>query len=94
MLASAVRVTRSKESDWTITNEPVQERYATGAKEVKEGKMIGFAKMGKARVFYPDGCGNFEHKGTVNKALGLPEEDLDEATRVALERSKAAHSAK
>ncbi len=32
------------------------------------------------RIFYPDGAGNIEGKGTVNKALGLPEEDLDDAT--------------
>lgn len=39
------------------------------------------------RVFFPDGCGDFESsKGTLNKLLGLPQEDLDEATKRALER--------
>jgi hypothetical protein len=42
------------------------------------------------RVFYPDGCGDFEHnKGTLNKVLDLPHEDIDEAIKVAIERSKA-----
>jgi hypothetical protein len=42
-----------------------------------------------ARVFYPDGCGDFEHdKGTLNSLLDLPIEDSDEATKIAIERSK------
>ena len=89
MLDSVLRVTDMKESDWTIDEEPSHERYATGLEEIKQGKRIGYAKMMYTRVFYPDGCGNFEqNKGTLNNALGLPEEDLDEATRAAIERSK------
>ena len=90
MLESAFRVTGTKKDDWTITKEPAQERYMSGIKEMKEGKRIGFAKMMYTRVFYPDGCGDFEHnKGTLNKVLDLPQEDIDEATKVAIERSKA-----
>jgi len=89
MLESAFRVTGTKKDDWTITKEPAQERYMSGIKEMKEGKRIGFAKMMYTRVFYPDGCGDFEHnKGTLNKVLDLPQEDIDEATKVAIERSK------
>lgn len=89
MLASAVRVTGTKEDDWAITKEPAQERYSSGVKEVREGKRIGFAKMMYTRVFYPDGCGDFEHnKGKINGLLALPEEDMDEATKVAIEQSK------
>lgn len=89
MLISALRVTDTKEADWTITNEPSHERYATGIKEIGEGKRVGWAKMMYSRLFYPDGCGNFEHsKGTSNRVLRLPVEDLDEATREAIERSK------
>lgn len=89
MLASAVRVTGTKEDDWTITKEPAQERYSSGIKEIREGKRIGFAKMMYTRVFYPDGCGDFEHnKGTINGLLELPKEDIDEATMAAIERSK------
>jgi hypothetical protein len=41
------------------------------------------------RVFYPDGAGNFEDsKGTQNVLLGLPEEDIDEATKIAIQRAK------
>ena len=89
MLESALRVTGTKENDWTIKKEPAQERYSGGIKEMKEGKRIGFAKMMYTRVFYPDGSGDFEHnKGTLNALLGLPKEDIDEATKIAIERSK------
>ncbi|KAK9234603.1 hypothetical protein V1525DRAFT_412531 [Lipomyces kononenkoae] len=89
MLESALRVTGTKEEDWTITKEPTKERYSSGIKEMQEGKRIGFANMMYTRTFYPDGCGDFEHnKGTLNSLLHLPEEDMDEATKVAIERSK------
>ena len=92
MFESALRVTGTKEDDWTITQEPVQERYSSGVKEIQEGKRIGFAKMMGSRVFYPDGCGDFEHnKGTLNKLLDLPEENIDEATKAAIERSKTSN---
>lgn len=55
---------------------------------MQEGERTGFVKMMYTRVFYPDGVGNIEHKGTLNSVLGLPQEDLDEATKAALERSK------
>ncbi len=89
MLESACRVTGTKKDDWTITKEPAQDRYMSGIEEMKEGKRIGFVKMMYTRVFYPDGCGGFEHnKGTLNEVLDLPQEDIDEATKVAIERSK------
>ena len=88
MLESALRATGTKEDDWAITKEPVQERYSSGIKEIQEGKRDGFAKM-LSRIFYPDGCGDFEHnKGTLNSLLDLPDEEIDEATRAAIERSK------
>lgn len=88
MFASVLRVTGTNVDEWTITKEPAQERFATGVREVKEGNMAGFSKF-TARVFFPDGCGDFEtNKGTSNQVLGLPTEDLDEATRRAIERQK------
>ncbi|CAD0113025.1 unnamed protein product [Aureobasidium uvarum] len=39
-----------------------------------------------ARVFFPDGSGDYEHnRGLDNEALGLQQEDLDEATRKTIE---------
>ena len=89
MLESVLRVTGTKEGDWTVTNEPSKERFASGAKDLQEGNGLGFVKMLYTRIFYQDGLGDFEHrKGTINGLLNLPEEDIDEATKKAIERSK------
>lgn len=88
MLESVYRVTGTTEADWTITKESSIERYTNGLKEMYEGSRNGFAKMLYTRVFYPDGCGDIEHKGTINDLLGLPTEDIDAATRVAVDRAK------
>lgn len=93
MLDSVLRVTGTKESDWEITKESSHDRYATGIKEMQEGKRVGFAKMMYTRVFFPDGSGDTEHnKGTINAVLGLPKDDLDEATARAIERAKTTKS--
>jgi hypothetical protein len=86
-LDSVLRVTGTTESGWTVTKEPSAERYAAGLKELREGKPTGFPKLLFSRVLYPDGSGDFGHKGTLNRLLGLPREDVDEATRVAVGRS-------
>lgn len=89
MLASVFRVTGSNESDWHITNEPCAERYAAGVQELKEGNRLGLAKLMYTRIFYPDGNGDLgSSKGLLNQVLGLPEEDIDTATRAAIERAK------
>ena len=88
MFDSVLRVTNTKNSDWKITNEHSNERYADGVKGMKEGNRVGFAKMLYTRVFYPDGSGLLKKHGFANEALGLPVEDLDEATKRAYERSK------
>ncbi|KAF4964393.1 hypothetical protein FSARC_7658 [Fusarium sarcochroum] len=86
MLSSAIRVTGTAADDWAIVKESSQERYSSGLSDIKEGKRIGFAKMMYTRVFFPDGCGNFKEKRLLNSSLALPEEDIDEATKRALER--------
>ncbi|RMZ25628.1 hypothetical protein D0859_10318 [Hortaea werneckii] len=89
MFASALRATGTQESDWQIKYEPAQERFAAGLEAMKAGDRLGFAKMLYSRIFFSDGVGNFEaSKGTVNEMLNLPEEDLDEASRVAVRRSE------
>lgn len=88
MLASILRVTGTKESDWKITKVSSVYRFESGVEAIKKGDRSGFAKM-STRVFYQDGCGNVEKtKGTVNSLLGLPEEDIDEFTKIAMEKSK------
>ncbi|KAK5069794.1 hypothetical protein LTR64_008023 [Lithohypha guttulata] len=92
MLESVLRVTATKESDWSIAKEPAQERYAAGQKEMQAGNRAGFGKVMYTRVLFTDGVGDTEHsRGTINKVLGLEKDDahFDEYTKVALERSKS-----
>lgn len=82
MLESVERVTGEK---FTITTEPVQERYMRGVQMLQQGNMAGFGIGMYTRGFFPDGALSFEVE---NEALGLPKEDFDEATRVAVEMAK------
>jgi len=53
---------------------------------LKNGIQTGYAKAMYARVFYPNGDGDFESsRGLANEVLGLPKEELDEATKGAVE---------
>jgi hypothetical protein len=89
MLESVLRVTGDKIDDWTVTKEPAKERYTQGIEAMQKGDRGGFVRMMYTRVFYPDGCGDYEtNKGVSNEVLGLPKEDLDEATKVAIARSE------
>lgn len=90
MLASLYRVTDTQESDWTITFEDAHERYHTGIEQMKQGQRVGFGKMMYTRVFWNEEGGvpgNVEHK-IINDKLGLPKEDLDEATRRTVTRAQ------
>lgn len=89
MFQSVLRVTGTKPEEWKITNEPSEERYANGVKALQGGDRTAYIHMMYTRVFYPDGCGDVESsRGTLNEVLGLPKEDIDEATKIALERAK------
>ncbi|OAP63174.1 hypothetical protein AYL99_02401 [Fonsecaea erecta] len=88
MLASVLRVTGDREADWTITHEDVKERYRAGVEGMKSGTggRLAFMQMLYARVFFPNGDGDYESKyGLHNDLLGLPKEDLDEATKRAVD---------
>ena len=94
MLDSVLRVTNTKPEDWTVTYEPSYERYAKALEQMKSGDRIGFVKALYTRAFYPDGHGNVENtKGLSNTILGLPKEDLDEYTKVAMKRAEDMKSA-
>ena len=83
MLDSVLRVTGEKESDWTIVNENAQERYKQGQQLMKQGGAsagAGYIQCMYTRIFYNDGSGQYNDK-LDNEKLGLPEENLDEATK-------------
>ncbi|XHF96684.1 hypothetical protein AWENTII_000304 [Aspergillus wentii] len=68
------------DDDWKISYQPTAERYKEGLEELANGDGTGFLKALYARVFDPAAGGIFE---THNNVLGLPKEDLDEATLAA-----------
>ncbi|KAJ9144190.1 NAD(P)-binding protein [Pleurostoma richardsiae] len=85
MLDSVQRVTGTKDADWEITTESAAERYKKGVEDAQKGNQLGFARSLYARAFFPSGEGDYEtHRGLHNEVLGLPKEDLDEATKVAV----------
>lgn len=89
MFASVLRATGTKEEDWQVSYEPAKERHERGLEAMKGGDRMGLARAMATRVFFKDDCGWFEKtKGTLNGLLGLPVEDLDEATRAAIERAR------
>ncbi|KAF2818003.1 putative oxidoreductase CipA [Mytilinidion resinicola] len=86
MLDSLHRVLGTTDKDWTIDFEPTDQRLKRGLEDWKNGNRLGFAMASYARVLYPNGDGDFESKwGTSNQVLGLPKEDLDEATKRVVE---------
>ncbi|KXS14385.1 hypothetical protein M427DRAFT_135761 [Gonapodya prolifera JEL478] len=89
MLDSLCRVTCTSTSSWTIHYESTTARYASGVDAIQRGDWSGMVKMMCARNFFPDGAGTYERtRGTANAVLGLEREDLDEATRMVLERGR------
>jgi hypothetical protein len=82
MLDSLHRVLGTKDEDWEIKYQGVEERYAEGMKELHEGNRMGFAKAMYAKSFYPNGRGDYETGwGIDNDNLELEKESLDEATK-------------
>ncbi|EAW20385.1 aromatic alcohol reductase [Aspergillus fischeri NRRL 181] len=84
MFESVKRVTGTTDADWTITHEDTKKRYEDGLALVKRGNMAGFSKLLYARAFYPDEQSEFSAKAQ-NELLGLPEESLDESTKVGID---------
>jgi hypothetical protein len=94
ILASVLRVTGDKESDWTIKKEPSKERYENAAVAVRRGEYAQFVVAMYTRGFFPNEDANVERHqgGNNNKELGLQEENLDEYTKIAMDRVE--HQAK
>lgn len=85
MLESVKRVTGTSDEDWTTKSEPAKQRYEDACEALKKGERIAFGRKLYTRYFYED-AGLFEKlHGLDNEKLGLPEEDLDETTKAALE---------
>jgi len=86
MLNSLHRVLGTTDEDWTIDFEPSDQRFKRGLEKLKNGNRLGFPTASYARIFCPNGDGDFESKwGTSNHMLGLPKENIDEATKRVVE---------
>ncbi|KAJ6784654.1 hypothetical protein PWT90_03217 [Aphanocladium album] len=85
MLDSIHKVLGTTDADWTVEKVDAQERYDAGKKLLggPEGYK-GFSHCLYTRTFFKDGGGDFSDK-VVNKALRLPQEDMEEASRRAVD---------
>lgn len=88
MFESVLRVTGTKPEDWKITHENSAQRYKDGLASMQKGDMSGYVRAMYTRVFYPDGSARLEQGGKKldNEVLGLPQEDLDEFTKIGIEK--------
>lgn len=89
MFASVLRVTETEEAEWKVGFEGAESRYERGGELLKQGEMEGFGMLLYARSFYKDGAADYQVYLN-NEELGLPEEELDEATAVAVEMARSA----
>ncbi|KAI4289217.1 MAG: hypothetical protein L6R35_001526 [Caloplaca aegaea] len=85
MLQSVLRVTQTEKKDWKITSEPTAARFQRGNELFQKGDYSGMRILMYTRNFYPDQGGNFAvTRGLDNNKLGLPKEDIDEFTGLAI----------
>ncbi|KAK7422926.1 hypothetical protein QQZ08_009283 [Neonectria magnoliae] len=85
MLDSIERVTGTTDQDWKIEYERSKERWERGVKMEQSGDRRGQVTAMYSRTFFSNGDGDFEsRKGLDNEILGLPKEDIDEASKRAL----------
>jgi hypothetical protein len=90
MFESVLRVSGTRAEDWEMVHEDPKKRYADGLEAMQGGDHAGFVKLLYSRVFYKDGCGDYEtSRGLDNGALGLEKEDIDDFTKIAIERAEA-----
>ncbi|KAF1967443.1 CipA protein [Bimuria novae-zelandiae CBS 107.79] len=96
MLDSLNRVLKLEDADWTITGIGAKQRFDEARGMLKEGNRMGFAYMLYTRYFFPgEDAALFEKRGRLeNERLGLSGEDLDEATRKAVEMAEEGYFAK
>jgi hypothetical protein len=87
MLDAVQHVTKTSDSDWKISTMPAKEKFEDSKKRLFGGDRSAFADMLYSRNFFPgENAGLFEvARGLDNEKLGLPKEDLEEATLRAVE---------
>ncbi|TGJ78748.1 hypothetical protein E0Z10_g10011 [Xylaria hypoxylon] len=95
ILEQVLRVSGTKESDWTIKYEPAVERYEEAKKRLFSGDRSAFQRLLYTRTFYNNGDGDFESRhGLDNDKLGLAketQESLDAQTKQAIELAESGY---
>jgi hypothetical protein len=85
MFESVKRVTGTTDADWSISHESSEQRWKESMNEIKKGNFSAFTKMLYSRAWFPNGGADHEStRGLHNDVLGLPIENLDEWTAVAV----------
>ncbi|KAJ9504350.1 hypothetical protein H2202_000406 [Exophiala xenobiotica] len=85
LLDSVQRVTNTTPEDWKVTKRDVQEYMDEGTSLMQQGDfMNGLFKVLFACLYTPALGGNYDDK-VANNALGLPQEELDEEIKKAVE---------
>lgn len=87
LLASVLRVTGTKETDWKIAKVDVHKRFQEAADKMAKGDFSAFATKMYSRYFYGDEAREVSAK-VQNDILGLPEEDLDTAVSEAVQMGR------
>jgi hypothetical protein len=87
MLDSLHRVLGTTDADWEIRYETTEQRIREGTEAMKRGDFEGRAKALYGLVFDPstEMSDYAAQGGLVNDVLGLPQEDLDAATKRAVD---------
>lgn len=89
IFASILRAFGETEKDWKIVHEPSERRWTEGQAQMRAGgpaARVGYVKAMYARVFFPNGDGNFEDKyGLANEALSLPKESMEDHSKIVKE---------
>lgn len=93
MLDSLNRVMGLTDSDWKITRVSSKERVKEAKNMAKAGNRMGFAMLLYTRYFYPgENAALYEvTHGLENEKLGLPKEDLDEASKEAVRMTESGY---
>jgi hypothetical protein len=85
ILSAVQRVTNTSDADWEISYTEIQAFIDEGAVKMAEGDYMGMANVLYGYTMKEGAGGDYESvRGVSNEVLGLPEEDLDESVKNAL----------
>lgn len=91
MLDSVERVTGTADADWNIRYESTAKRIKDGRAAFTAGDSKGLAKAYYSRIFSP-GCPAIYQEKLHNGLLGLPDENLDDATVIGVDMAKSGYT--